>query len=110
MRLTFIDPGTLRTELRLEDVTQTPDDLGGRAEVWSEVAVVFAKVEPLSATQVFRADQDMENTTHKIILRMHPAVKSGMRFKLGPRIFRIAATLDPDETARYLNCYCEELL
>jgi SPP1 family predicted phage head-tail adaptor len=109
MRLTFIDPGTLRTELQLEQVTQTPDGLGGKTEVWNEIAVVFARFEPLSSNQSFNADQDIERATHRITIRARAGVKSAMRFKLGLRFFRIVTVIDPDETGRYLNCYCEEL-
>ncbi len=109
MRLTFIDPGAFRTEFRLEQVTQTPDGFGGKTEVWNETAAVFGRFEPLSVTQMFRADQDIESATHRITIRMRTGVKSAMRFKLGPRQFRILTVNDPDETGRYLNCYCEEL-
>ena len=110
MRLTFMDPGTLRTEFRLEQVTQTPDGLGGKTETWAEIAVVFARLEPLSVSQNYRGDQDVESATHRITIRMRTGMKSGMRFKLGTRLFRIVTVTDPDETGRYLNCYCEELL
>jgi SPP1 family predicted phage head-tail adaptor len=110
MRLTFIDPGTLRTELRLEQVTQTPDGFGGKTEIWNEIAVVFGRFEPLTVGQMFRADQDIESATHRITIRMRGGVKSAMRFKLGARLFRIVTVTDPDETGRYLNCYCEELI
>ena len=110
MRLTFIDPGTLRTEFRLEQVTQTPDGFGGKAEVWNEIAVVFGRFEPLTVGQMFRAEQDIECATHRITIRMRAGVKSGLRFKLAARLFRIVTVSDPDETGRYLNCYCEELL
>jgi SPP1 family predicted phage head-tail adaptor len=109
MRLTFIDPGSLRTELRLEQATQTPDGFGGKTEVWNETAVVFGRFEPLSSNQFFRGDQDIETATHRITIRMRENVKSAMRFKLGQRFFRIITVTDPDETGRYLNCYCEEL-
>ena len=110
MRLTFIDPGTLKTEFSLEQVTQTADGFGGKTETWVEVAIVFARLEPLGVAQNFRGDQDIESATHRITIRMRSGMKSAMRFRLGTRLFRVVTVTDPDETGRYLNCYCEELL
>ena len=75
----------------------------------NEIAVVFGRFEPLTVGQMFRADQDIENATHRITIRMRAGVKSGLRFRLAARLFRIVTVSDPDETGRYLNCYCEEL-
>ena len=38
MKLSFIDPGWLRTELRLMAVVAVADGMGGRTEDWVEVA------------------------------------------------------------------------
>jgi SPP1 family predicted phage head-tail adaptor len=109
MRLTFLDPGQLRTELRLEAATLAPDGLGGTTETWVETAIVFALLEPVGESQRFNADQDLERITHRITCRYRSGIASGMRFRIGPRLLRIVIVKDPDETRRYLVCMTEEL-
>jgi SPP1 family predicted phage head-tail adaptor len=108
MQASFIDPGALRTEMALEAVVATPDGLGGYAEGWSEVATVFARIEPLSATSRFGADQTLETVTHRITLRYRDGVASGMRFRRQQRLFDILTVHDPDESGRYLVCRVRE--
>ena len=100
----FIEPGSLRTELALEDVTLTEDGAGGHVESWAEVATVFARLEPQRADMRFAGDQTLESMTHRVTLRFRDLVKSGMRFRLGDRLFAIVTVHDPDETGRYLVC------
>jgi SPP1 family predicted phage head-tail adaptor len=82
--------------------------MGGHTESWSEVAKVFARLEPVSAQSAFQADQTTETVTHKVTLRARSDLASGMRFVLGSRAFEILTVHDPDETGRYLACRTRE--
>lgn len=108
MRALFIDPGALRCELALEQVSATPDGMGGFSESWSEVATVFARIEPVAAQSAFGGDQTLETVTHRIAMRFRADVKSGMRFSRGPRRFAIVTVHDPDESGRFLLCRTRE--
>ena len=108
MRAEFIDPGAFRHEVALERASLTPDGAGGHAESWSEVAVLFARIEPVSAASRFGADQMLETVTHRITLRHRAGVASGMRFRRLARLFAIVTVHDPDETGRYLVCRVRE--
>ena len=105
----FLDPGTLRCELALEVCATVADGLGGHAEDWTEMATVFARIEPVSAQSVFGADQTLESVTHRVTLRWRDGVTSGMRFRRQARIFAIVTVHDPDETGRYLVCRTKEV-
>lgn len=108
MNGSFIDPGALRSELSLQRATLTADGLGGHAESWSEVATLFARVEPVSAGTRFGADQTVETVTHRIIVRFRADLASGMRLARGGRVFEVVSVHDPDETGRYLVCRARE--
>jgi len=108
MLASFLNPGAMRTELALEKADNVPDGMGGFAEQWSEVATVFAHIEPLSADSRFGADKTLESVTHRITLRMRAGIVGGMRFTRNGRIFRIVTVHDPDETGRYLVCRVRE--
>lgn len=108
MNGSFIDPGALRSELSLQQATLTADGLGGHAESWSEIATLFARVEPVSAGTRFGADQTVETVTHRITVRFRADLASGMRLAHGGRIFEVVSVHDPDETGRYLVCRARE--
>ncbi|MGB3500329.1 MAG: phage head closure protein [Mesorhizobium sp.] len=102
MKVSIINPGELRVELGLERMVPTPDGLGGFAEAWEAVTLVFAKIEPRSTRSSFGADQTLEEVTQRITVRHHSQLASGMRLRRGGRIFEILTVHDPDETGRYL--------
>ncbi|MGS1095947.1 phage head closure protein [Aquamicrobium terrae] len=108
MLASFLNPGALRTQLALEKAEALADGMGGFSDQWSEVATVFAHVEPLAAQSRFGADKTLETVTHRIILRKRAGIEGGMRFKRGGRIFEIVTVHDPDETGRYLVCRVKE--
>jgi len=108
MAAVFIDPGALRSELVLEAAAYADDGAGGQVESWSEVATLFAHVEPVEARSAFGAGQTLETTTHRITLRFRDDVASGMRLRRQERIFDILTVHDPDESGRYLVCRVRE--
>ena len=108
MKAEFIDPGVFRREFGLEEASLTPDGAGGHVESWSEVATVFAKLEPVGATSRFGAGQTLETVTHRVTLRARTDIRSGMRFRRLGRQFAILTVHDPDETGRYLVCRVRE--
>ena len=108
MSTLFVDPGLLRSELALQAATTAPDGLGGHTESWAEIATVFARIEPVSATSSFGPDQTVETVTHRVTLRWRNGVAAGMRFVRQARIFDIVTVHDPDDTGRYLVCRARE--
>lgn len=108
MQMVFIEPGSLRTEVSLQAAAPTGDGMGGFTLDWTEVATVFARIEPISQASVFAADQRLETATHRIALRRREGVASGMRFVRQARIFEIVTVHDPDESGRYLVCRVRE--
>ena len=108
MRTLFLDPGSLRSELSLQAATPVPDGMGGHTQSWNEIATVFARIEPISATSVFGPDQTVETVTHRVTLRWRNGVAAGMRFVRHARIFDIVTVHDPDDTGRYLVCRVRE--
>ena len=108
MSTLFVDPGSLRSELALQAATTAPDGQGGHTENWAEIATVFARIEPVSATSRFGPDQTMEMVTHRVTLRWRNGVAAGMRFVRQARIFDIVTVHDPDDTGRYLVCRARE--
>ncbi|WP_269932233.1 phage head closure protein [Aminobacter sp. HY435] len=109
MRVSFIDPGALRSEFALEQCVTTPDDFGAQSESWVEVATLFAHVEPIAAQSIFGAGQTIETATHRVTTRWRTGLASGMRLRRNLRVLDIITVHDPDETRRYLVCGVKEV-
>jgi SPP1 family predicted phage head-tail adaptor len=108
MRTLFIDPGMLSHELVLEQPVETPDGAGGFTTVWSAVATIWARLEPLNPETEIWAGRDPTVQTHRVTLRHRPDTRQGMRFRKLTRLFPILAVQDADETGRYLICRTKE--
>lgn len=108
MKLQFVDPGKLRTELRLEQAVTVEDGAGGHLEAWEEQGVMFGQVEPVSADSIFGAGQRHEAVTHHVTIRFRDGVGSGMRFNINGRHLYILTVRDLDERGRYLLCRARE--
>lgn len=104
MATLFIEPGSLRSELSLQQRSTAPDGMGGSVAGWSEVATLQARIEPLSDRVAFGADKTTQRITHRITMRHRSGVSAGMRLVSGARIFAISTVHDPDESGRYLVC------
>lgn len=108
MRMTFLDAGRLKHHIALERPVETPDGSGGVTITWSEVASLWAAIEPVGAAMRNLAQQSSETITHRITVRFRNEIASGWRFKKATRTFRIITIHDPDETSRYQICRTEE--
>ena len=104
----FIDPGLFRRRAILEDADPVPDDSGGAAVLWREVAEMSVHVEPVSVATDERFGQREAVLTHRVICRARPELDRGMAFTIGARRLIIRSVHDPDDSGRYFVCRCEE--
>lgn len=108
MRLAFLDPGQFSARLELEAPVATPDGQGGADIAWHPVAALWALVEPVSQAFSEIAGAEAATISHRIWLRFRADLAAGQRLRKGARTFSIRTARDPDESRRYLVCYCEE--
>lgn len=86
---------------------------GGRAQDGTDLASVpfvtrFAQISSLQGNELLKAQQIVENVTHKIVMRYYPGVNSSMTVSYNGRTFVIQAVLNPDERTRELDLLCVE--
>lgn len=108
MKTGVFDAGLLNHELVLEAPAETPDGAGGFTTVWTEVATVWARLEPLDPAREIWAGRDAAEQTHRITLRFRDDLKQGMRLRKLMRLFPVLSIQDPDESGRYLTCRTRE--
>lgn len=108
MRTVLIDAGSLNHEMTLEEPVATPDGAGGFTTVWTAIATVWARLEPLDPAREAWAGREAAEQTHKITLRFRNDVKQGMRLRKLMRMFPVLSVQDPDETGRFMICRTRE--
>jgi SPP1 family predicted phage head-tail adaptor len=108
MRLQFMDPGNLRTQLSLQDPTETPDGSGGFVTTWTERALVWAALEPASQRLESWGQRQVSEAAHRITMRFRNDVRSGQRLVSTTKTYRIELATDLDGTGRYLVCQARE--
>lgn len=108
MPVAFLDPGQFSARLELEAPVATPDGQGGAEMAWDPVAALWALVEPVSQAFGEIAGAEAATISHRIWMRFRADIVAGQRLRKGARLFTIRTARDPDESGRYLVCYCEE--
>jgi SPP1 family predicted phage head-tail adaptor len=106
--------GRLRHRVRLQRSTQAPDAVNDPVLTWSDLATVWAQVEPLAGREFFAAQQVQTAVSHRITLRYRAGITPKDRVAwLDPatrawRYFDINAVLDRDEKHRQLDLMVTE--
>jgi SPP1 family predicted phage head-tail adaptor len=104
----MIDPGQLNRRLALEAPAITPDGAGGVIRSYQTLTTLWAALVPVSARGDVVADGIGATVTHRITIRSGPEVTTRHRFRLGARVFVIAAIRDRDGEGRFLDIDVEE--
>jgi SPP1 family predicted phage head-tail adaptor len=107
--------GAMRRRITLQSRDATVDANGGQVTSWTNVATVWASIEPLSVRELLAAQSVQSEISHKITLRYQPALASmkalaAMRALYGTRIFSIAGGMNLDERNRELDLLATESL
>ncbi len=100
--------GALRHRVVIEQPVRTQNDSGGWTTVWTEVATVWASVEPLSGGEQLRAMQLEEKISHRVTIRHRTGITAKMRLNFGGRLFNIRSALDRKERGRWLDILADE--
>ncbi|QBK30092.1 head-tail adaptor protein [Roseitalea porphyridii] len=102
-----VDPGRLRTQFALQQLSAAPDAHGGFTEVWTHVAFVWGVVEATGPSEPVRAGDAEPVIARTIVLRADPRVQPAMRLIAGTERFIVGTVHDPDMTGRFLECRVE---
>lgn len=101
--------GELRHRVILQRKTVTEDELKQQTESWTDIATVWASIEPLSGREYFAAKQVNSEISAKITIRYRKGINSAMRVLFGGRIFEVQSVTNPEERCKSLILLCEEV-
>ncbi len=95
------DAGKLRHRITFQQFNGTLDEYGDPQDKndnnWTDVATVWAAVDPVSGREFYEAQQSQSDVTHKIRCRYRSGLNTAMRIKFGSRILEIRSIIDWEE-------------
>jgi len=101
--------GELRHRVTLRKKEIAEDALKQQSEVWTDIATVWARIEPLSGREYFAARQENAEVTAKITIRYRKDVTPDMRAVSEGRVFDVLSMINPEERNISLVLMCKEV-
>ena len=105
-----VTAGRLDKRVTLQSATSARDGHGQAVETWSDVATVWAAVEPIRGREFFAAQQVSAETTHRVTMRWRSGVSPKWRVVFGGRTFRIESVINVREKNERIELMCVEVL
>jgi SPP1 family predicted phage head-tail adaptor len=103
-----MDSGKLRHALRIEQVSESRDAIGGAVESWAEVVTVRGSLEPLSGRELIAAAQVHAEVTARARFRYVSGVTPKMRIVFDGRQYDILSVIDSGMRHRWLELLLSE--
>lgn len=103
--------GKMRHRIILQSPGGAIDEFGERTTTWTDVATVWASIEPLTVREQFLAEQAQSSTTHKVRFRYDSSlstINASWRAKFGTRVFVIDGVMNKDERNKEYELLCTE--
>ena len=102
--------GRLNKRVTLQSASSARDGHGQPIGTWSDVATVWAAIEPIRGREYFAAQQVSAETTHRVTIRYRSGVSPQWRVAFGSRTFRIESVINPLERNERIELMCVEML
>lgn len=99
----------LRTNLELERVTETTDDMGGATETWASQGFFPARIRPATAAERVMDDKVMANATHVVYAEPFD-IRENDRINWGDLwYFQVLGIKNPSEAYHHLEILVSEI-
>lgn len=110
----MIDPGKMRHRITFQRFSGALDDFGDPLQAdaanWTDVATMWAAIDPISGREFYAAEQSQSEVSHKIRCRYRTGLDTAMRITYGKRRFKIISLIDWEERHESLLLMCKEVL
>lgn len=90
-----------RHKITIQTPARVPDGQGGWTVTYSTHIETWAKIEPLKASQIYFAQQNQHQISHKITMRYVSGLTADMRISFDSRLFEIREIRDLLERKRF---------
>ncbi len=106
-----MEAGELRERVTIQEKLVSKDSFAEERPLWSDVATVWAAVEPLSGREFLEARQVQAETTTRIRMRYRAGIRAEMRLVHGTHIYEITAPpMDIESKHKELQLMCKEII
>ena len=105
-----MDAGKLRDRVTIQSKSVVRDTYGAETITWSDVATVWAAVEPVTGREYLQQEQVRAQVTVKIRIRYRSGITPTMRAIYGTHVYNIEAVLEDLNTRRESTLMCSEVL
>lgn len=102
--------GQLRQRVTIQEKSVTRNSYGEEVITWSDVATVWASVEPLSGREFLDAQRAGAEVTTRIRIRYRSGIAPEMRVTYGDHVYDIKAVIDVEERHREIQLMCREVV
>ncbi len=100
--------GRLNRRVTLQRKTAATDAYGAEVASWTDVATVWAAIEPLTGREFFASRQINAEITTRVVIRYLAGIVPAMRIVHGTRLYDILAVIDPRDARVELQLMCTE--
>jgi SPP1 family predicted phage head-tail adaptor len=99
----------LRHRINIQRRESVQDETGVFRQETKDLREVWAKIEPLTSRDLYRANEIWPETDHRIIIRYFPDVEKGMILTWNDKTFEITHVTDEDYRHQWLEIMCKEI-
>jgi len=104
-----MNPGELRHRITIQQLSSSQDTYGENVDTWVDVATVYAAVNPISGRELFAAEKENSEITHRVKIRYRSGITPDMRVLFEGREFSIMYVIDYKERHIELQLMCKEM-
>ena len=101
--------GLMTRQVTIRTMARTPDGMGGYTETPTDVAGIWAEVEPLQGNEQLRAMQTGMLRPHRFTMRYRTGISAALTILYGARVFNIKSVVDLEEKHRELVILGDEV-
>lgn len=101
--------GNMRERVTIQQESRTPDNEGGAAIAWPDIATVYASIRPLSGREQAARGGLEASQMYEVVIRRNPSISvvAALRFVWGSVILNVRNVRNVDERGEFLTCDCE---
>lgn len=105
--------GEMNQRITLQQRASTQDSFGAQDNTWTDVATLWAGINPMTGKELFAAQAVNTEITHVVKTRYQalfadPKAVAAMRLNYSGRIFNIHASMNVGEGNREVQLLCSE--
>ena len=100
--------GTLRRQVLIQSRSSALDGFGQKVRAWTDLASVWADIQPLSGRELEVARAVQAEVTHQVTIRYRTGLSDLMRLVYQGRYFNVNSVIDTDTQHKQLLLLCTE--